>query len=101
VGDIQTIDDLRAARPTYFILNVDYTRGEGPTTATGPLVAGLERHTLGYTLVYRARTPAPWPWLPGAHPDLVGPRLEPQAFSTLRNINPTIEVFRRESPSGP
>ena len=97
-GEVQTIDDLRTARPKYFILNVDYTRGEGPDTPDGPLIAGLKLHTLGYSLAYRARTPAPWPWLPGAHRDLVGPRLEPRVFSTLRNINPTIEIYERDAP---
>ena len=97
-GEVQTIEDLRVARPKYFILNVDYTRGEGPETKTGPLVAGLQQHTLGYSLAYRVRTPAPWPWLPGAHRDLVGPRLEPLVFSTLRNINPTMEVYERDGP---
>ena len=97
-GRIPTILELRAERPAYFILDVDYTRGVRPDTPDGQLISGLERHELGYALVYRARTPSPWPWLPGAHHDLVGPRLEPMTFSMLRNLNPTIEVFQRESP---
>jgi hypothetical protein len=31
-----------------------------------------------------------------AFPDLVGARQETVVFSTLRNINPTIEIFRRD-----
>jgi hypothetical protein len=97
-GDVQTIDDLKVARPKYFILNVDYTIGEGPESKTGPLIAGLRQHTLGYSLAYRVRTPSPWPWLPGGHRDLVGPRLNPIGLSTLRNINPTMEVYERDAP---
>ena len=97
-GDVQTIEDLRDARPKYFIINADYSRGETPETKTGPLIIGLRQHTLGYSLVYSVRSPAPWPWLPGGHRDLVGPRLEPRVYSTLRNINPAIEVYERDSP---
>ena len=50
--------------------------------------------SLGYTLALAYRAPAPWGWLPGAHPDLVGPRLEPSS-STLRDINPMFLVYRR------
>ena len=32
------------------------------------------------------------------HPDLVGTRQETPVFSTLRNINPTIDIFRRDGP---
>jgi len=46
-------------------------------------------------MVFRYRTPRPWPWLPAGHPDLVGPRLETSVFSVLRNINPTIEIYQR------
>ncbi len=35
------------------------------------------------------------PRLPGAHPELVGDRLDPHVVSFLRSINPTIEVFER------
>jgi len=62
----------------------------------GQLIAGLEDGSLGYQRIARFRTPSPWPWLPAAHPDLVGPRTETVVFSTLRNINPTIDVFRCE-----
>jgi hypothetical protein len=97
-GDVQTIDDLRTGRPKYFILNVDYTIGEGPESKTGPLIAGLRNHTLGYSLAYRVRSRSPWPWLPGGHRDLVGPRLNPIGLSTLKFINPTMEVYERDAP---
>ncbi len=97
-GDVQTIDDIKVARPKYFILNVDYTIGEGPESKTGPLIAGLRNHTLGYSLAYHVRSPSPWPWLPGGHRDLVGPRLNPTGLSTLKFINPTMEVYERDAP---
>jgi len=81
-------------------VNVDYARSEVPDWPRGLLIAGLTNHTLGYTLAYRGRTPSPWPWLPGAHPDLVGPRLDVPVLSTLRNINPTIEIFERDATIG-
>ena len=99
-GNIVTIDDLHMGQPKFFILNVDYTRGENERTALGPVIIGLEKHEVGYTKVFRARTPSPWPWLPGAHPDLVGPRLEPNVVSSLRAINPTIEVFQHDTTIG-
>jgi len=77
---------------------VDYTIGEGPESKTGPLVAGLKNHTLGYSLAYHVRSPSPWPWLPGGHRDLVGPRLNPVGLSTLKFINPTMEVYERDAP---
>jgi hypothetical protein len=46
--------------------------------------------------VGRFRHASPWPWLPGGHPDLMGARQDSIVFSTLRNINPTIEIFQRE-----
>lgn len=99
-GNIVTIDDLHMAQAKFFILNVDYTRGENEGTALGPLINGLEKHEVGYTKVFTARTPSPWPWLPGAHPDLVGPRLEPSVVSSLRAIDPTIEVFQHDTTIG-
>jgi hypothetical protein len=74
---------------------VDYANAIPADSATAALVTGLRNGSLGYRLALRARTPAPWPWLPGAHSDLVGPRLEREVLSTLHNINPTIEVFER------
>jgi hypothetical protein len=96
--DVGTVEDLERERPLYFVLNADYARAVPPDRAWGQLIAGLQQATLGYRLVGRFRRISPWPWLPGAHPDLVGTRQETQVFSTLRNINPTIEVFRRDDP---
>jgi fibro-slime domain-containing protein len=93
--DIRTIEDLRENAPAYYVLNADYARAATSDRPPGPLIAGLQQQTLGYRLVFRYRSPAPWPWLPAAHPDLVGPRLEPQVFSVLRDINPTIEIYAR------
>ena len=82
-------------RPQYYVLNADYTRSFGRDTAGGALVAGLRSGALGYRLVLRARTP--WPWLPGADPDLVGARRNRLVLSNLEEINPTTEVFERET----
>jgi PA14 domain-containing protein/dolichyl-phosphate-mannose-protein mannosyltransferase len=94
--DLCSIDALQTHRPAFFVINADYARAVPAESQSGQLLAGLKNHSLGYRLVVRRRERAPWPWLPGAHPDLVGPRHETVVFSTLRNINPTIEVFERE-----
>ena len=96
--DIGTIDELRGRAPAFYVLNADYARAIPPETPGGRLIAGLQHHTVGYTLAFRDRSPAPWAWLPGGHPDLVGPRLEPP-LSFLRDINPTIEVYQRDRRS--
>jgi hypothetical protein len=95
VEEIATVAELRQEHPEYVVLNADYARAVPPDTEWGQMIAGLEQHTAGYRLIGRYRTASPWPWLPGGHPDLVGPRLETLVFSTLRNINPTIEVYQR------
>lgn len=93
--DIGTIDELLRQAPAFYVLNADYARAVPPDTSTGQLVAGLQDSTLGYVLSFRYRSPAPWPWLPGAHRDLVGARRDRLVFSTLRDINPTIEIYQR------
>jgi fibro-slime domain-containing protein len=95
--DIGTIDALRQNAPAAYILNADYARAVSRDSPLGRLIAGLQQETLGYRLVFRYRSPAPWPWLPAPHHDLVGPRLETAAYSEVRNINPTIEIYSRES----
>ena len=100
-SEVSTVADLAQRRPTYFVLNADYARSAAEDSAWGQLIAGLERGTLGYRLVFRYRRPSPWRWLPLAHPDLVGPRTEAVVFSTLHSINPTIEIFQRDSIGGP
>jgi hypothetical protein len=79
------------------VLNADYAHAGSANTPTGQLVAGLEAGTLGYRQALRFRRASPWPWLPWAHPDLVGPRDSKMVVSILYNINPTIVVFQRES----
>jgi fibro-slime domain-containing protein len=94
--DIGTTDDLRAKVPADYILNADYARAVPADKPIGQLIAGLQHETLGYRLVFRYRSPNPWPWLPAPHADLVGPRLETEVYSVLRDINPTIEIYARD-----
>jgi fibro-slime domain-containing protein len=93
--DIGTIDDLRRQAPVDVVLNADYARAVPPERPIGELIAGLQHETLGYRLVFRYRSKAPYPWLPAPHHDLVGPRLETEVYSVLRDINPTIEIYQR------
>jgi hypothetical protein len=97
-ADIGTIDQLHGDAPAFYVLNADYARAIPAETPGGRLIAGLQHHTLGYTLAFRDRSPAPWPWLSGGHPDLVGPKLDIQ-LSFLSDINPTTEVYLRDGPS--
>jgi hypothetical protein len=88
---------LKRDRPEYFVLNADYAHAEPSQSEIGRMIGGLEGGTLGYTLVFRFRHPAPWPWLPGAPRDLVGNREERPVTSVLRHVNPSYEVFKRIS----
>jgi hypothetical protein len=97
--DLGDVAGLERERPLYFVLNADYALAVPPERPWGQLIGGLQHATLGYRLVGHFRRGSPWPWLPGGHPDLVGTRQETPVFSTLRNIDPTIEVFRRDAPS--
>jgi hypothetical protein len=99
-ADIGSAEDLQRHRPQYYVLNADYARAVPADTSWGQLITGLRDGTLGYRLVFRLRRDPPWPWLPGGHPDLVGARQETLVFSTLRNINPTIEIYEREPEGG-
>jgi hypothetical protein len=66
------------------------------------LIDALQAGTAGYSLAARVRCPSPWPWLPDAHPELVGPRpMAPggNAISVLRDINPTLEIYVRGGPT--
>jgi len=94
--EIATIAELRQEHPEYVVLNADYARAVPVETPWGQMIAALQHHTAGYRRVGLFRHRAPWPWLPSGHPDLVGARDETVVFSTLRNINPTIEIFQRE-----
>jgi hypothetical protein len=94
--EIATLAELRQEYPEFVVLNADYASAVPPATAWGEMIAALEHDTAGYRRVERFRRTAPWPWLPFGHPDLVGARQETVVFSTLRNINPTIDIFQRE-----
>jgi hypothetical protein len=93
--EILTIAELQQEHPEYVVLNADYARAVPPETGWGEMIAALQHGTAGYRRVGLFRHAAPWPWLPSGHPDLVGARQETIVFSTLRNINPTIEIFQR------
>jgi hypothetical protein len=93
--DVCTSAAFHRESPDYFVLNADYARAVTPDSDAGQFMASLKDGRLGYDLVFHFRQPAPWPWLPGGHRDLVGDRLESVVFSTLRNINPTIEIYSR------
>ena len=93
--DLHTVDDLRRWDPDFFVLNADYARALAPHRPEAPLVAGLQQGTVGYRLAYRHRSTPPWSWLPGGHPDLLGPRVETPVLSFLRDLSPTIEIYER------
>jgi hypothetical protein len=97
--DLGTVAQLQRERPLYFVLNADYSRAVPPDSPWGQLIGGLQDGALGYRLVARFRRSPPWPWLIGGHPDLVGARLETGVFTVLRDINPTIEIFRCDAPA--
>jgi hypothetical protein len=98
VEDVGSIEELDREAPAFYVLNADYARAIPPDSPGGRVIAGLQNHTLGYSLAFRDRSPAPWPWLPAEHPDLVGPRLGiPLSF--LRDINPETEIYERDRPA--
>lgn len=91
--DIPDLDALARVHPAYMLYNADYGRAVARDSDWGQMIQRLEHGTAGYTLVARFRAPLPWGWLPGLHRDLTGPRRERIVFTTVRNINPTIEVY--------
>jgi hypothetical protein len=96
--DVSTRADLERLKPAYYVLSADYARAAPRETEWGQLVDALQGGQTGYTLLARVRCRSPWPWLPGAHPELVGPRpISPggNAVSVLRDINPTLEIYAR------
>ena len=97
-GEITSVQQLQWEQPRWFVLNMDYGSTEPAPTSIGRLIRGLQAGTLGYRPVYRARTPAPFAWLPAPHRDLTGTREDGAAdvTSSLRHINPTFVVFERE-----
>ena len=96
VQDIATIDELTEHTPAFYVFDADYARAVRPGSPMGQMLAGLRNGSLGYELALEYRAPAPWGWLPGAHPELVGPRLGPST-SSLRDVNPTFQVYRRRA----
>jgi hypothetical protein len=99
--EITSVEQLQQERPAYYLLNVDYGRAEPADSAIGRMIGGLRDGTLGYRLMLRFREPRVWPWLPGAHRDLVGPRTELYPSSAMRHVSPTYEVFKRDPPAPP
>jgi 4-amino-4-deoxy-L-arabinose transferase-like glycosyltransferase len=91
--DVPDLASLASVHPAYMLFNADYARAVPRDSDWGRLIAGLQHGTAGYQLVGTFREALPWGWLPGMHRDLTGPRRERVVFTTLRNINPTIEVF--------
>jgi hypothetical protein len=96
-ADIGQVSELQRLHPAYFIVNADYGRAVPDDSDWGRLNAALRGGAFGYHLVARFRNGSPWTWLPGGHPDLVGPRLDPLALSSLRNIDPTIEIYQYDA----
>lgn len=95
--EIRSVEGLQERRPAFYVLNVDYARAEPADSPTGMLIAGLREGRVGYRQAAEFRSASPWPWLPGAHRDLVGARQERRVSTILRNVNPTIAVFTREA----
>jgi hypothetical protein len=95
---IVALSDLRRQKPTYLVVNSDYTRRRPRVTTEREVLAALDAGELGYKLVYSARTEVPWGWLPGMNPVLIGNRRDP-VLSNLRHVNPRMEIFQRQ-PNG-
>ena len=94
VDIIDTVPDLKALAPPFYVFDAEYARAIDANSPAGELIDGLRRGTLGYRLALRYRAPTPWGWLAGAHPELAGPRLD-RSTSSFREINPTLEVYER------
>ena len=93
--NLDTVEELSALAPAYVVMNADYARAVNRGTPNGQLIAGLEHHALGYRLAFRYRSSSPWPWLPDAHPALVGARHDVPVVSFLQFINPEIDIYAR------
>ena len=100
--DAGTLEELERSKPAYYVLSADYAGAVPRETGWGQLIDALQAGKAGYGLAARVRCRSPWPWLPDAHPELVGPRpIAPggMAISVLRDINPTLEVYVRGGPA--
>ena len=69
---VATVPELAREQPRFVVLNADYARSATPGSPWADLVSSLEHESAGYRLAASFRHPSPWPWLPAAHPDLVG-----------------------------
>jgi hypothetical protein len=96
VREFETIGQVRDNQPAYYVLNADYARAARPDEELGQMLAALQDGSLGYSPVLDYRAPTPWGWLPGAHPQLAGPRLQDGASSSLDDINPRFLVLKRD-----
>jgi len=86
------VEHVAKLRPAFVVIDVDYGTGLAGSSPAR-IYEGLNDGTLGYRRAFSYQTPLPW--LPLAHPDLVGPRLAGEVYSNLYHINPLIEVFER------
>lgn len=92
-ANVASLDQLHKVRPAYVVINADYLSAVSLDTDWGQFAAALRDHRTGCALAAQFRTPLPWSWLPGNRRDLVGPRDETIVLTTLRNINPTIDIY--------
>src|SRR5262249_27701062 len=69
-ANVSSLAVLDEARPKYYVLNAEYAHTVSQERPWGQLIAALQTEDAGYERVYRHRSGSPWPWLPGAHPDL-------------------------------
>jgi hypothetical protein len=90
-----TLSHLHWFKPTYVIVNADYTRRRPASTTEREALAALDAGELGYRLLFAEQSRVPWDWLPGMHPSLIGVRTGP-ALSNLEHINPRMEIFVRD-----
>jgi len=87
------VEEVAAIQPAFIVLNADQIASLPPGHAVRTLHDALLNGHAGYRLALRYRTP-PLPW-PGRHPDLGDTPRQP-GFSSLGQINPTLEVFERD-----
>ena len=91
---VLTVSDLHRFKPTYVVVNSDYTRLRPPSTTERHVLALLDAGELGYHLAFASRSSVPWEGMPGMHPVLLGDRTR-RVFSNLHHINPRMEIFAR------
>jgi 4-amino-4-deoxy-L-arabinose transferase-like glycosyltransferase len=90
---VESVEDVAGAKPAFIVLNADQIASLPPGHAVRTMHDALLDGRAGYRLALRYRTrPLPWP---GRHPDLGDTPRRP-AFSSLSQVNPTLEVFERE-----